>query len=579
MEDDGYSRPEFWLSDGWAVVMTQGWQAPLYWFRDADARTVAAVHPVGHPAGRSRRAGVPCQLLRGGRLRPLDGEAPAHRGGVGDRGQHVGRRAATSSARESPHPRPAVSTNALHGRCLGVDIERVHALPGIPGRARGRRRVQRKVHGQPVRAAGWLLRHSAGPYPRHLPQLLPTRGPLGLQRRPAGPGSLTGHDLHHRRPPLARRSPPAHAGRRHRRPPVQPEVDPSGLVLRRARQPALRGDHRTARVLPHPGRAAPCWRHTHRPSPSCPRRTPWSSSGRARARRPGCSSARCEQLGTLARYVPFDVSDEFLRDAASTLSDEYDGLAVHLVIGDFSEHLAAIPTEGRRMVAFLGGTIGNLDPAQRARFLFDLNCTMSSDDSLLLGTDLVKDRRRLVAAYDDAAGVTAQFNKNVLHVLNEQLGGDFDPDLFTHVALWNEDEQWIEMRLRAQRGHRCDAARGRHLGALRPGRGPPDRDQRQVHSGADRGGAAAPRDSWSTTCGAPTRASSSSPWPTPSADHVGIPGRRLRRHRRGAGERHRRSSREGPAVRPRGGGADAGDEARSPQRGPRGARGAGMLLR
>jgi L-histidine N-alpha-methyltransferase len=98
----------------------------------------------------------------------------------------------------------------------------------------------------------------------------------------------------------------------------------------------------------------------------------------------------------------------------------------------------------------LGGTIGNLNPSQRARFLFDLNCTMSSDDSLLIGTDLVKDRGRLVAAYDDAAGVTADFNRNVLYVLNEQLGGNFDPDHFRHVALWNEDEQWIEMRLRSE---------------------------------------------------------------------------------------------------------------------------------
>jgi L-histidine Nalpha-methyltransferase len=155
------------------------------------------------------------------------------------------------------------------------------------------------------------------------------------------------------------------------------------------------------------------------------------------------------QLGTLTTYVPFDISDEFLRDAASTLSEEYAPLAVHLVIGDFGEHLAAIPTVGRRMVAFLGGTIGNLDPVHRARFLFDLNCTMSSDDSFLLGADLVKDRHRLVAAYDDAAGVTAQFNKNVLQVLNHQLGGNFNPDLFAHVALWNEEEQWIEMRLRA----------------------------------------------------------------------------------------------------------------------------------
>jgi L-histidine N-alpha-methyltransferase len=157
-----------------------------------------------------------------------------------------------------------------------------------------------------------------------------------------------------------------------------------------------------------------------------------------------------QDTGSLTRYVPFDVSDEFLRSAATALSDEYEALDIHLVIGDFHHHLAEIPAEGRRMVAFLGGTIGNLDPAQRARFLFDLNCTMSSDDTLLLGTDLVKDRARLVAAYDDAAGVTADFNRNVLHVLNQQLGGDFDPSLFRHVAMWNEDEQWIEMRLRAE---------------------------------------------------------------------------------------------------------------------------------
>jgi L-histidine N-alpha-methyltransferase len=157
-----------------------------------------------------------------------------------------------------------------------------------------------------------------------------------------------------------------------------------------------------------------------------------------------------EEAGTLTRYVPFDVSDEFLRSAADTLSAEFTTLDIHLVIGDFHHHLAEIPSDGRRMVAFLGGTIGNLDPAQRDRFLFDLNCTMSSDDSLLLGTDLVKDRARLVSAYDDAAGVTAAFNRNVLHVLNQQLGGNFDPDRFRHVALWNEDEQWIEMRLRAE---------------------------------------------------------------------------------------------------------------------------------
>ncbi len=191
-----------------------------------------------------------------------------------------------------------------------------------------------------------------------------------------------------------------------------------------------------------------------------------------------------QETGSLSRYVPFDVSDEFLRSAATTLSEEFDSLDIHLVIGDFQHHLAEIPTEGRRMVAFLGGTIGNLNPAQRARFLFDLNCTMSSDDSLLLGTDLVKDRGRLVAAYDDGAGVTADFNRNVLRVLNEQLGGDFDPELFQHVAVWNEGEQWIEMRLRAAEANEVSLTACRHHRAVRRGRGPADRNQRKVHPGA-----------------------------------------------------------------------------------------------
>ena len=153
---------------------------------------------------------------------------------------------------------------------------------------------------------------------------------------------------------------------------------------------------------------------------------------------------------------------------------------MHLVIGDFNEHLAEIPTDGRRMVAFLGGTIGNLEPGQRARFLFDLNCTMSSDDSLLLGADLVKDRRRLVAAYDDAAGITAAFNRNVLHVLNEQLGGDFDPELFCTSPL----ERGRAVDRDATPGPGND---GCHPGGRRdlvdsPRRGPPDRDQCQVHA-------------------------------------------------------------------------------------------------
>lgn len=155
--------------------------------------------------------------------------------------------------------------------------------------------------------------------------------------------------------------------------------------------------------------------------------------------------------GPLARYIPFDVSDEFLREAAAGLLDEYAGLSVHAVVGDFRQHLNRIPVGGRRLVAFLGGTIGNLAPAERQRFLFDLNCTMGGADHLLLGVDLVKDRDTIVAAYDDSAGVTAAFNRNVLNVINNELGADFAPDAFDHVALWNETDQWVEMRLRSTR--------------------------------------------------------------------------------------------------------------------------------
>ncbi|MGH9046485.1 MAG: L-histidine N(alpha)-methyltransferase, partial [Acidimicrobiales bacterium] len=153
--------------------------------------------------------------------------------------------------------------------------------------------------------------------------------------------------------------------------------------------------------------------------------------------------------GPLRRYIPFDVSDEFLREAAAGLLEEYDGLAVHAVVGDFRRHLAQIPSEGRRLVAFLGGTIGNLVPHDRHRFLSALCSTMGADDHLLVGVDLVKDRDTIVAAYDDALGVTAAFNRNVLNVINNELGADFVPDAFEHRAIWSEPNQWIEMRLRS----------------------------------------------------------------------------------------------------------------------------------
>jgi L-histidine N-alpha-methyltransferase len=154
-----------------------------------------------------------------------------------------------------------------------------------------------------------------------------------------------------------------------------------------------------------------------------------------------------DALTGLAVYVPVDVSESALTQAGHALIEERPGLDVHALIADFTGDLTLPETPGPRLLAFLGGTIGNLLPAERATFFAGLRSLLSPGDALLLGTDLVKDEEVLVRAYDDAAGVTAAFNKNVLTVVDRELGADFDADAFDHVALWDTDNEWIEMRL------------------------------------------------------------------------------------------------------------------------------------
>ncbi|MET7496271.1 L-histidine N(alpha)-methyltransferase [Streptomyces sp900116325] len=158
-----------------------------------------------------------------------------------------------------------------------------------------------------------------------------------------------------------------------------------------------------------------------------------------------------DALPGLHSYVPVDVSESALRGAADALLVERPDLSVHALIADFTGELVLPDTPGPRLVAFLGGTIGNLLPDERAVFLKSVRSLLSPGDALLLGTDLVKDEKVLVAAYDDAAGVTAAFNKNVLTVVDRELGADFDPADFDHVALWDRRQEWIEMRLQARR--------------------------------------------------------------------------------------------------------------------------------
>jgi L-histidine N-alpha-methyltransferase len=165
-----------------------------------------------------------------------------------------------------------------------------------------------------------------------------------------------------------------------------------------------------------------------------------------------------QRRGTLGTFVPLDVSAAALAEAVAGLADDYPDLAVRGVVADLTRHLAHLPDGDNRTVAFLGGTIGNLVPAERAAFLGGLRAVLRPGEWLLLGTDLVKDPAVVVPAYDDAAGVTADFNRNVLRVINRRLGADFDVDAFDHVALWDAGREWIEMRLRARGAQRVRIA-------------------------------------------------------------------------------------------------------------------------
>jgi L-histidine N-alpha-methyltransferase len=169
----------------------------------------------------------------------------------------------------------------------------------------------------------------------------------------------------------------------------------------------------------------------------------------AMPRTPGPRTRSAPDAGTLRRYVPVDVSGAFLAAATGQIAADYPALDVRPVVADYERHLHLLPTGGKRLIAFLGGTIGNMFPAERIGFLGAVRATMGDGDALLLGADLVKDADRLVAAYDDAHGVTAEFNRNVLRVINRELGADFVPEAYEHLAVWNWADEWIEMRLRS----------------------------------------------------------------------------------------------------------------------------------
>ena len=173
-------------------------------------------------------------------------------------------------------------------------------------------------------------------------------------------------------------------------------------------------------------------------------------------------------VGCLETFCPVDISEEITRDTAERIAREYEGINVRGLVCDFEFDLERVSVRGPRVIALLGGTIGNFAPHQRASFLRRIANLLDRDDRFLLGTDLVKDQAILEAAYNDSKGVTAEFNKNVLAVLNRELDADFDIDAFEHVARWDPENLWVDIRLRSQANQVVNVVGPRHARSRSP---------------------------------------------------------------------------------------------------------------
>ncbi len=461
MNDGGYERAELWLSEGWATVQAEGWKAPLYWDRQEDGWSVFTL-------GGTRPLLDATPVLH---ISFFEADAFARWSGKRLVTEEEWELAATTSAADEPY------NDLAHGV--------LHARPPL-GTAAGR---VRQLFGD-----GWEWTASAyRPYPRFEPD----EGAIGeyngkfmsnqMVLRGGAPITPQGHTRATYRnffPPASRwafstvrlaADVPAIEIVDVRSAAIEPVIDvhlgPEDLsaALRSDVIAGLRADQ--AHLPPkyfYDDRGSELFDQITRLDAYYPTRRERAilareavaiatASGADTLVELGSGTSDKTRLlldaftatGQLRRFVPFDVSEGILRWAATAIGENYPGITVHGVVGDFDHHLGQLPSGGRRMVAFLGGTIGNYQPTPRAQLLATLADTLEPGDSLLLGTDLVKDPRRIVCAYDDPEGITAAFNRNVLYVLARELDAELEPDGWIHVARWNAEEEWIEMHLQA----------------------------------------------------------------------------------------------------------------------------------